>query len=183
MPPLGRLYRPQLTPCGLWGFVQDFLKPIRLLVQAYGIAPARLGVEPSRFQNRTDLHMSYSTVSVKLCPRNIGGKRGIRTHGGIHLACLANRCNQPALPASRVKDRCIGVRITLRCLTRPKFARSANLRSFAPVAPRPALVPGQATVMERATGFEPAFPAWKAGVLPLDDTRMLLRRTAYRRSV
>lgn len=64
-----------------------------------------------------------------------GGKRGIRTHGGITLACLANRCNQPALPASRVKDRCIGLRIALRCLTRPKFARSANLRNFAPVAP------------------------------------------------
>lgn len=67
-----------------------------------------------------------------------GGKHGIRTHGGITLACLANRCNQPALPASRVKDRCIGLRIALRCLTRPKFARSANLRDFAPVAPHSA---------------------------------------------
>ncbi len=25
--------------------------------------------------------------------------------------------------------------------------------------------------MKRVTGFEPVFPAWEAGVLPLDDTR------------
>ena len=30
--------------------------------------------------------------------------------------------------------------------------------------------------MERVMGIEPTWPAWKAGVLPLNYTRMLLRR-------
>ena len=31
--------------------------------------------------------------------------------------------------------------------------------------------------MERVVGIEPTFPAWKAGVLPIYDTRILERKT------
>ena len=34
-------------------------------------------------------------------------------------------------------------------------------------------VRGRWTVAERATGIEPAWPAWKAGALPLSYARML----------
>ena len=33
------------------------------------------------------------------------------------------------------------------------------------------------THMERVVGIEPTFPAWKAGVLPIYDTRILERKT------
>ena len=33
------------------------------------------------------------------------------------------------------------------------------------------------TLMERVVGIEPTFPAWKAGVLPIYDTRILERKT------
>lgn len=49
---------------------------------------------------------------------------------------------------------------------------SAAIRTQDPRLRRALLYPAELnTLMERVVGIEPTFPAWKAGVLPIYDTR------------
>ena len=55
------------------------------------------------------------------------------------------------------------------------YGVSEEIRTPDPRLRRALLYPAElnAHFMERVVGIEPTFPAWKAGVLPLYDTRIL----------
>ena len=47
-----------------------------------------------------------------------------------------------------------------------------GIRTPDPRLRRPLLYPAELQTQERVMGIEPTYPAWKAGVLPLNYTRM-----------
>ena len=63
----------------------------------------------------------------------------------------------------------------------PPFGTPRGTRTPGLLLRRQLLYPAEllARKLERAMGIEPTYPAWKAGVLPLNYTRVYIQLTAY----
>ena len=58
-------------------------------------------------------------------------------------------------------------------ICRNRFDEPEGIRTPDPRLRRPLLYPTELQTQKRVMGIEPTYPAWKAGVLPLNYTRML----------
>ncbi len=80
IPPLDWLSQPQSTPCGLWGFVQDFLKPKRFCFVGVILLPCAVrnrtvrlgGTIPASYVRKPSLQRKS-----RQCPRSLERMAGL----------------------------------------------------------------------------------------------------------